>query len=179
MYELGIRCIFAHSPQARGRGERINGTFQDRLCAELQYRKICDLKSATDFLNQVFIPEYNKRFSVEPKNPIGAWRAIPFNIDLRCILSARIERRVMNDNTIKHKGRRFQLLKKPGQATLAGKTFEVQEWYDGSLHMFCKNSESLGNEYAFQEVYQEPRYKKVTGITDYLHKKNLFTHVYY
>ena len=31
MKELGITQVFAHSPEAKGRVERTNGTFQDRL----------------------------------------------------------------------------------------------------------------------------------------------------
>jgi hypothetical protein len=47
MSELGIRLIFAYSAQARGRGERINRTFQDRLVAELRLAKIATPEEAT------------------------------------------------------------------------------------------------------------------------------------
>jgi len=56
MQTLAVKLIFANSPQARGRGERINGTFQDRLVAELDHHHITDLAGATDYLNRVFIP---------------------------------------------------------------------------------------------------------------------------
>lgn len=111
MYNLGVRNIFAHSPQARGRGERANGIFQDRLCAELQYRKIANHQQANFYLNELFIPSYNKKFSVEPQNPHGIWRKPPENIDLRKILCARTDRRVQNDNTVKHSGKRYQILR--------------------------------------------------------------------
>lgn len=135
MHILGVRCIFANSPQARGRGERANGTFQDRLAAELQYRNIRTDKGATKFLNEVFIPEYNARFSVEPANPTSAWRKVPETMDLRTILAARYERRVLNDNTVKHNGVRYQLLRMNGVRTFARDHVEVQEWYDGSHHV--------------------------------------------
>lgn len=135
MYELGVRLIFANSPQARGRGERANGTFQDRLAAELQYRKIRTLEGGTKFLNEVFIPEYNERFAVPASNSVTAWRSIPKDLDLRCILAARDSRKVLNDNTVKHDGVRYQLLQKPGVRTFARDEVEVQEWYDGTFHV--------------------------------------------
>ena len=36
MRELGVTQVFAHSPEAKGRVERANGTFQDRLVSELR-----------------------------------------------------------------------------------------------------------------------------------------------
>ena len=36
LYELGIESIPSHSPQSKGRIERLFGTFQDRLVSELR-----------------------------------------------------------------------------------------------------------------------------------------------
>ena len=160
MYNLGVRNIFAHSPQARGRGERANGTFQDRLCSELQYRGISDNKTATTFVNEVFIPSYNKKFAVEPRSETAAWRVPPQHVDLRKILCARTDRRVHNDNTVKHNGRRFQILKKKLERSWAGINIEVQEWYDGTIHLVSKGL----TEIPFQEIPTTPRYKKIEGI---------------
>lgn len=136
MRQLGIRCIFGNSPQARGRGERVNGTFQKRLVHELQYNGIEDHRTATNYLNSVFIPNYNKRFSVVAGVPDPAWRKPPVGVDIRTILCARHQREVSNDNTVLFENRRFQILKHPGWQSFAQKTVEVQEWYDGSLHIF-------------------------------------------
>lgn len=160
MYNLGVRNIFAHSPQARGRGERVNGTFQNRLCAELQYRKISTDEEATKFLNEIFIPEYNERFSVPPKNPIGLWRRPPEGYDLRNILSARYDRRVLNDNTVKHDGQTFQLERTPSGGAYAGRTVEVQMWYDSSIHIVTKNFQEIN----YTEIKTKPRYKTVEGL---------------
>jgi transposase len=135
MQVLGVRCMFASSPQARGRGERANGTFQGRLIAELQYRRIRTNAGGTKFLNEQFIPEYNKRFAIPAANPVSAWRRLPQNVDLKMILSARHERRVLNDNTVKHAGIRYQILKMNGVRTFAREKVEVQEWFDGSFHV--------------------------------------------
>ena len=40
MNELGIKIIFAHTPQAKGRVEKMNSTFQDRLIKEMRLAKI-------------------------------------------------------------------------------------------------------------------------------------------
>lgn len=160
MYNLGVRNIFAHSPQARGRGERANGTFQDRLCAELQYRQINDHSRANVYLNDVFIPSYNKKFAVEPQNSNSIWRKLPEGIDLRKILCARTDRRVQNDNTVKHNGKRYQILRQKGEQTYAGRIIEAQEWYDGSIHLVTKNHQ----DFIYEEIKSEPRYKKIEGL---------------
>ena len=61
---LDIRPIFALSPQAKGRVERLFGTLQDRLIAELELWKIKDMQEANVFLKEVFIQDYNRRFAV-------------------------------------------------------------------------------------------------------------------
>lgn len=175
MYNLGVRNIFAHSPQARGRGERANGTFQDRLCAELQYRGLSDLKQATFFVNEVFIPEYNKKFAVEPKNSEGLWRKPPEGIDLRYILCARTDRRVHNDNTVKHNGRRYQLLRVPGERTWAGMTVEVQDWFDGNVHIVTKNLKDI----PFTEIKSPPRYKRIEGLKKNTIISDSYRHTYF
>lgn len=135
MQKLGIRCIFADSPQARGRGERIHGTLQNRLVHEFQFRKITDPIKATRFLNEVFIPEYNQKFGVKPAVPDPAWRKIPKGLDIRTVLCAKYPRQVSNDNTINFESTRYQILKHPGW-NFAKTTIEVQEWCDGSTHLY-------------------------------------------
>lgn len=134
MYALGVRLIFANSPQARGRGERANGTFQDRLATELQYRNIRTLEGGTKYLNETFIPDFNKRFSVNAELA-PAWRKVSETLDLKKILSARDKRRVLNDNTVKHEGIRYQLLARNGSRGFQRDEVEVQEWFDGSMHI--------------------------------------------
>ncbi len=65
--ELGIKVIFAGSPQAKGRVERMNETFQDRLVKELRLAKINTVEDANEFIKKGFIPEFSKRFNVVAK----------------------------------------------------------------------------------------------------------------
>lgn len=48
---------------AKANVERENKTFKDRLIAELRYENINDIDEANKYLNEVFIPKMNKRFS--------------------------------------------------------------------------------------------------------------------
>jgi transposase len=134
MERLAVGVQFAHSPQARGRGERINGSFQGRLVAELMHEGIADCQTATRYLNRVFIPRYAKRFGCEPADPKPAWRPVPEGLDLRTVLCVRHERTVANDNTISLDGVSYQLLPPQGRNHLAHAVVEVQQWFDKSVH---------------------------------------------
>jgi hypothetical protein len=135
MRRLAVELIFAISPQARGRGERINGSFQDRLVAELDHHHMTDPAKATVYLNRVFIPKYAKRLGVKPRNPSQAFRPIPEGLDLRTILCVASTREVANDNTISYRGRSYQLKPNIRSVAIAGSQVSVQEWFDGSIHV--------------------------------------------
>ena len=61
MEELGIRQIFARSPQAKGRVERTAGTFQDRLVTELRLAGVTTIDEANEVLHR-FLPRFNEKF---------------------------------------------------------------------------------------------------------------------
>lgn len=134
MQTLAVEIIFANSPQARGRGERINQSFQDRLVAELDHQHITDPTRATAYLNQIFIPRYARRFGVKPRTPDAAFRPIPSGLDLRTVLCARATREVANDNTASYDGQTYQLKPSTRTVRIAGTRVEVQQWFDGSIH---------------------------------------------
>jgi transposase len=136
MSQLKVGLIFAYSPQARGRGERLNGSFQDRLVAELGLRKIKDARRATDYLNTVFIPRYARRFGHDPADARSAWRPLPAGTDLKAVLSAKATRIVGLDNTVRFEGHLYQLLPTSSCPQLGRSVIEVQQWFDGSIH-FC------------------------------------------
>ncbi len=134
MSALQVGLIFAYSPQARGRGERLNGSFQDRLVAELARHKIRTARRATEYLNTTFIPRYARRFGHAPADPHAAWRPVPAGLDLREVLSAKFTRVVALDNTVRFEGQTYQLLPTSRCPGLARAAIEVQQWFDGSLH---------------------------------------------
>lgn len=97
--QLSIELIPANSPQARGRCERSYGTLQGRLPQELRLRGITTIQDANRFLREVFLPEHNRRFSVEPAQKGTAF--VPYRGgQLEKIFSLQYERVVANDNVV-------------------------------------------------------------------------------
>lgn len=133
MGELAVRLIFADSPEARGRAERINQTFQDRLVAELKLRGITTADVATTYLNKVFIPRY--RFGVLPEDDKPAWRRLGPEVDLRQILCRRVVRTVNNDNTVSVDGQIIQILPTRTRLSFVKAKVTLNLWLDGSWHV--------------------------------------------
>lgn len=105
---LGIRQILARSPQARGRSERAFGTIQGRLPQELRYHGITDYAAANRYLEQHFVADFNRRFTVKPAQAASAFVKLA-GIELELVLSSRHERVVRNDNTVSFKNLTLQL----------------------------------------------------------------------
>jgi transposase len=105
---LGIHQILARSPQARGRSERAFGTIQGRLPQELRLNRISDYTAANDYLEQRFIPDFNRRFTTKPAQPESAFVKLA-GVELELLLSSRHERIVRNDNTVTFKNLILQL----------------------------------------------------------------------
>lgn len=111
MEELGIEMIPGYSPQARGRSERWNGTWQGRLVAELRRAGIDNIAAANKYINEVFLPDMNKRFSVSPEAEMSAFVSSA-NFDLYSIFSV-IHKNgsVYADNTVRVDGLNLQIEK--------------------------------------------------------------------
>lgn len=106
MKQLGVQIELAYSPQAKGRVERRNGLFQDRLVKELRLAGISDLERGNRFLEEEFLPQLNRRFWVKPAQEADAHRPVPR--DLAEVLSWEEERVVQGDWTVAWQGRWFQ-----------------------------------------------------------------------
>jgi hypothetical protein len=85
MRELGVTQVFARSPEAKGRIERANGTFQDRLVSELRLAGVSTVEEANQFL-QKFLPRYNQHFAVPPAHTEPAYRPVSPGLDIDGIL---------------------------------------------------------------------------------------------
>ena len=130
--ELGITQILAHSPEAKGRVERANGTFQDRLVAELRLAGACTLAKANQVLAK-FLPRFNQRFGVPADQAESAYRPVNPELDLGGVLCIKELRRVAKDNTVQYHGRALQLFPSLERPSYAGARVEVQERLDGRL----------------------------------------------
>jgi hypothetical protein len=140
--ELGIiNVIYAESPQAKGRIERLWATFQDRLISELRLEGISCLEEANRYLLNVFLPKYNKKFTRKPRVEEVAYRPIPEGMDLNQILCIKEERQVQGNNTIGYDTRRYQILPTKTRFGFAKAKVEVQKHLDGSIHILYKGEE--------------------------------------
>src|SRR5262249_34808164 len=72
LQELGVTLIPAGSPQAKGRIERLWGTFQDRLVSELR-RAGAKTQAQAQVVLERYLPEHNRKFS-KPALSEPAWR---------------------------------------------------------------------------------------------------------
>jgi transposase InsO family protein len=108
MKRLGIEMIAAYSPQARGRSERAFKTHQGRLPQELASAGIVDMAQANAYLAQVYMPAFNKRFSVAAAQPGSAYVALG-GFDVDEVLSERYERVVGSDNCVSFNKLRLQI----------------------------------------------------------------------
>lgn len=136
--ELGIRLIPAYSPQAKGRMERCWETFQDRLVSEMRLKGDTNEAQANVTL-QEFIPQYNKKFTKEPKDPNPAWRPVPPEIDLQQILCIKEKRTVANDNTIAWKGQRLQIPPSKLKRSFAKRDVDVRHLITDKIEVYYKN----------------------------------------
>ena len=146
MRRLGVRIDYALSPQARGRGERINGSFQGRLVAEFSRAGIHELEPANKYLNEQFIPRYGKRFGVEPRDSSSAFRPVPVGLDLRQVLCKETQRLVHSDNTFQLNGRTYQLYPPRHCSVLYGARVTVQEWFDDTVHVYYPIAGEISNQ---------------------------------
>jgi transposase len=128
--DLGIGYIAAHSPQAKGRIERLWATLQDRLVAELRLHAITTVAAAEAFL-PTYLADHNRRFAQPPAEPVAAWRRPPR--DLADRLSCRYTRRVARDNTVRLGPRLVQIPRGPHGRSYAGGRVDVRECVDGRL----------------------------------------------
>ena len=130
--ELGIEQVFARSPQAKGRVERMAGTFQDRLVNELRLAGATTINQANAVLRE-FLPQFNQQFRVPAQQPEVAYRPLDSSIFLERVLCFKHTRQVARDNTVKFQWRTLQLLPSEERPSYAGAKVEVLEQSGGEL----------------------------------------------
>ena len=123
LHELGIEWIAAHSPQAKGRIERLFETLQDRLVKEMRLTGIESMAAANHFLETRFLPQWEERFSVAPRNPRNAHRRLDGGQRLEEILSVRVGRTVADDHTVSWDGNHWGV-----HAKKSARVFGERRW---------------------------------------------------
>jgi hypothetical protein len=105
--ELDVLLIKANSPQAKGRIERLWKTLQTRLIKEMRYRKIKTIEEANSFLKEEFVPWFNKKYAVVPKNKKDLHRKNSSNLEE--VFSIKKERTIGNDFVVRYENSYYQL----------------------------------------------------------------------
>jgi len=126
---LGVELIPAHSPQAKGRVERLFKTVHDRLVKELRLAGVSTLEAANRFLDG-YLPTYNRRFSVQPAQPADLHRPRPASRELDRSLCIKTTRCLRKDFTIAHQRGLYQI-----HDTIRASHVLVEERVDGTMQI--------------------------------------------
>ena len=137
--ELNIEWIAAHSPQAKGRIERSFQTAQDRLVKGLRQVGAKDLESANTYLQQSYVPFWNRRFRREPRMAGDAHRPLLPGTNLDSVLSIRESRMVSPDHTVRWEGVTYQVDRQQLAAGMRGARVRLERRLDGSMWMHWRN----------------------------------------
>jgi len=163
MKDLGIRVIHAHSPQAKGRIERLFRTFQDRVIKEMRLKGISTIEEANKFLAK-YLPIYNRRFRVKPREEDNLHREIPKGIKLDSILCIKKERVLRNDLTVAHKSKLYQIKDKTN-----AKRVMVEEKINGKMEITHE-----GIRLRYKEITERPQREQKKPLVFILKKKKKY-----
>ena len=133
MNDLGVKLIKAHSPQAKGRVERRNAVFQDRLVKEMRLRGISTIDAGNALLDGMFIEDLNRRYAVKPADDQDLHRALDEQMvlaDVLCVIESRV---VGNDWCVRWNNRWLQIDKRHANLQLPRKKVTVRQRADGTL----------------------------------------------
>ena len=130
--KLGIRIITAHSAQAKGRVERSNGTYQDRLVKEMRLEGISDINSANELLYGGFLDQLNEKFCVEPREKADFHRSA-LGYDLESIFCIEQQRAITRDWIVRFENKYYQLKRQSKYGPASGKVL-VRKYLNSELH---------------------------------------------
>jgi transposase len=133
MKELSVDLIRAHSPQAKGRVERMNATLQDRLVKEMRLRDISSIGQANALLEAKFLDDLNGRYAVKAARDQDLHRAVDAAVAVEEVLCVAEQRVVGNDWCVRWRGRWLQVDARHAVLNLPGRKVAVKQRGDGVL----------------------------------------------
>src|SRR3990172_6221587 len=160
--ELGVELIAAHSAQAKGRVERLWGTFQDRLVKALRKAGAANREEANQVIER-FLPKYNQRFRVMAAQTGTAYVPWPKEYRAEDFFCFKHTRRVTNDNTISFDGHRLQIPPGPGGRSYAKAKVEVRQHLDGRLEVRYQEKSLVTFEPADQQPVRVAKFSPAAG----------------
>jgi transposase len=142
---LVVEVIHAYSPQAKGRVERLFGTFQDRVVKEMRLAGVTNIAEGNAFLDG-YLPEFNRKFAKEAAQKADFHRPIVNKRALDTILSIKTDRALRNDFTIAHNKKLYQI-----KSNIRAKKLTVEERTDGTMRIIHN-----GQKLKYQEILVRP-----------------------
>jgi len=166
---LDIKMISANTPQAKGRVERLFQTLQDRLTKELKLNNINTIEGGNTFLKDVFVPKFNKKFSVVPNKPENLHRKLTRSemLNLKSTFSVKNIRIMHNDFTIKFKSKLFQLEKTQPVTIYQRQEVQIEEHLNNKIKI--KHKDKYLNYFT---LTTKPPKQKINPLVLTAHKTN-------
>ena len=154
--QVGIELITAHSPQAKGRVERMFETLQDRLVKEMRLANINTIEQANEFLIE-YIPKFNAKFAVSPNRRKDLHKKVTKQTkdQLPQIFSIQKQRKVNNDYTIRFENDYLQLEQEQPTTVYKKDTIIMEKHLDGSIKI------NLNNKYLNYKVLPDRPKKEI------------------
>ena len=148
---LGIQLETTSIPTGKPNVERENGTFKNRLIAELRRKGITDIDEANKYLNEIFIPKMNKKFSYEIDPKTSKMKPNNYSLEeLNLIISEKYTRIIDNASSIKYNNKYYVPINpKTGEITCFMKKTECTFIITYNAKYWCKIE---GNYYMMLEI---------------------------
>jgi hypothetical protein len=172
MNELSIRIVCAHSPEAKGRIERLFCTLQDRLVKELRLREISNIESANKYLEEEYWEKHNTRWTVEPNNMQDVHQKTPSEEVMDAVFTLRDIRRVSNSLDFSYNGTLYQIRSKKAHR-LAKKNITIYRKFDGSF--WIQHEGEILDFKAFKDISQQVPVIDSKEINSFLNGKQKMT----
>lgn len=133
--ELGIILIRTSTAEAKGRVERSFRTTQDRLVPELRIKGIHTRLDANRYLEHVFTPNWNEKFTVEPMSNINRYKPFPSTMKLDEVFCMKHTRRAARDQSVNFGGKVFRILNREW-GSLAKREITIHEAENGAVQFY-------------------------------------------
>lgn len=167
MQDLDIELICAHSPQAKGRVERANGTLQDRLIKELRLANISTIEAANAFVPS-FIEKHNQRFAKAPTLAEDANRKELPEPEILSLIFSHQEERILSKNLeLSYQNTIYQIKKKTASYSMRKASVTVCEHMDGKISILYK-----GHQLEFEVFDKNNQPVEIVSVKDINQKVN-------
>lgn len=140
LLQLRIEPICAHSPQAKGRVERLFQTLQDRLCKAMRLAAISGIEQANAWLPQ-YLQRHNQRFAVAARESQDAHRPYTGSPEALARICALHHRRQLSAQlSCSFEG--SQIWIRPGQPNAPGgrARVDIAQYADGGLEVLYRGN---------------------------------------